>query len=890
MTAILESLEELTSWESYCAFMKERLKQLPEGECTIFLSKKKLDFNEQGKRWKGRAVLIGPKGELVVKKVKKDGVQFFEGTCRAAGKELSIEGIEKAFLKGAALTLKRLRLGYSIAGVGDTGESDDSPDVSEDGQGAAPGSASAPATTDPDMLARRLQALRVQIDRASAVTTPETEAFLKQARARADEAEALIDSDPAKAAARLQEGEQFGSLAVVGVLEGGDPHEGVRIETARQGLLAELADAKKINDPANKVTLETAEKGLDQALVELGKQDYAKAQALLDAVEAQLGLVVEGPEPADDPDLTMLGDWPKYRAFLKAQRKRIPKEGGPAFVSREAQTFSIAGKEFKGHALLFGPKARAAYVALRREGTLFMEGTCKVDGTTLKLGGIKKSLLKGAGRTMVKLRLGLRIVPDGFLPAEDETSDKAQDGATGNKSLDKQVQAIAESLVKLREAIEKQRKAVPGLEKDAKDKRKRADELVASARKASDAGTDKPKDWDDAAHAVSAADAAQFGAKSAAKEATRAENDLREMTERLQRIRDSAEGASQKQAQLKKLKADVAARQLDASIANIDTSDPKAGKLLAEQIEKRFGVKFKLNESKIQGRDADGNQIFKDNAKKVDPKKEAETLKELYLTMSKAPAFPQSHLKKLVVSLRPADSESEGGVYYEDSKSAEITCRRPKESFDYGKQLNSASAFPDGVDPDCRASNNDPVNYFDWATLHEVAHAVDAKHKFMDGRKAQPKYGAWIEYQSNVGPIATLVADHFGKSLSAPDKKKLEAYANKLLKAKPGAGAAPTTPEETSVKGWVDGVRVTKGLWWDGGQSAALAIGNRVYQEGYENWWNSYDLGARKQGIHGYQFRAPGEWFAELYAAYYSDKLKPSHPIVADMARLEAPK
>ena len=85
-------------------------------------------------------------------------------------------------------------------------------------------------------------------------------------------------------------------------------------------------------------------------------------------------------------------------------------------------------------------------------------------------------------------------------------------------------------------------------------------------------------------------------------------------------------------------------------------------------------------------------------------------------------------------------------------------------------------------------------------------------------------------------------------------------------------------------------MRVGKGIWWDGTSCNTLAIGSRVYQEAYDGWWNSYDLAARKQGIHGYQFRARGEWFAELYAAYYSDKLKPSHPFVPDLAKLEVPK
>jgi hypothetical protein len=37
----------------------------------------------------------------------------------------------------------------------------------------------------------------------------------------------------------------------------------------------------------------------------------------------------------------------------------------------------------------------------------------------------------------------------------------------------------------------------------------------------------------------------------------------------------------------------------------------------------------------------------------------------------------------------------------------------------------------------------------------------------------------------------------------------------------------------------------------------------------------------------GYQFRAPGEWFAELYAAYRMDKLQSSHPAVGWLSKLK---
>jgi hypothetical protein len=65
---------------------------------------------------------------------------------------------------------------------------------------------------------------------------------------------------------------------------------------------------------------------------------------------------------------------------------------------------------------------------------------------------------------------------------------------------------------------------------------------------------------------------------------------------------------------------------------------------------------------------------------------------------------------------------------------------------------------------------------------------------------------------------------------------------------------------------------------WNSDVSSRTIGGRRASHQAYEkdiSWWR-YDSGARKSTyVTNYQWRAPGEWFAELYAFSWLKKIEP---------------
>ncbi len=123
-----EELGTLENWAEYRVYCRQRFRKLPKDDKTlepIYISRKKREFDINGKTWKGHAVLAGKKAKNVAKNLKKEGMLFLEGECYADGKEIVASGLPGNALKVAAKTLKMLKLGFTLRSVDGSIEEDD---------------------------------------------------------------------------------------------------------------------------------------------------------------------------------------------------------------------------------------------------------------------------------------------------------------------------------------------------------------------------------------------------------------------------------------------------------------------------------------------------------------------------------------------------------------------------------------------------------------------------------------------------------------------------------------------------------------------------------------------------------------------------------------------
>ncbi len=174
---------------------------------------------------------------------------------------------------------------------------------------------------------------------------------------------------------------------------------------------------------------------------------------------------------------------------------------------------------------------------------------------------------------------------------------------------------------------------------------------------------------------------------------------------------------------------------------------------------------------------------------------------------------------------------------------------------------------------------------FSWNTLHEVGHAVDDKLGYM--KKHGERLAGWKVYGASVGEPAKVIADAFKFDADYVAEYMVSTKGRVLAVPKPkGCSADEWQRRMQECRNFVDRARWGNDPWNSASISAACAIGEHTYVESYEGHWTRYRTAERKYAVSGYQFRAPGEWFSEIYAALCTDRLNSNHPHRAEFAKI----
>jgi hypothetical protein len=243
-------------------------------------------------------------------------------------------------------------------------------------------------------------------------------------------------------------------------------------------------------------------------------------------------------------------------------------------------------------------------------------------------------------------------------------------------------------------------------------------------------------------------------------------------------------------------------------------------------------------------------------------------LDQVYKMFDKVPDadVAQGKLKKLVFQPLNRDGTKNDGAAYGD---AEI------DMGDYGDETW------DYQNPDPTKASPPKPNGFSISTLHELGHSVDDRFKIMDANQAKPGGGGW-----RVETIQSTAQAYIGQFTSGAgraariDDKTLAALVEDSL-----AGKAPGRPDKVSDEDWallkplLRQCASRRNDQWPWG--SPHDIGGRAYHESYAGQWVSYDMAARAKPItvRDYQWRAPGEFFAELYAYGYYNSTPPPNGI-----------
>ena len=231
------------------------------------------------------------------------------------------------------------------------------------------------------------------------------------------------------------------------------------------------------------------------------------------------------------------------------------------------------------------------------------------------------------------------------------------------------------------------------------------------------------------------------------------------------------------------------------------------------------------------------------------------------------------------------DQAAGGAGYYDPSDESAV--------IGYGANLDETGSYGeilDGSGHDVGLGSN--VNLFNTVLRHEIGHAVDAQIGASTGyAHTAENAGKWEEYPSKTAFADAVIAGGGGiGGHGYPDDDAYEKAVRKAIADETDfnvalqrlkdatevpadvAEATATTPGPVLAVFEPGRWAASQNPWYS--QPDRADVGGRLYQESYDGGGSyvSFVKAARAQyGVSSYQWRAPGEWFAEAYACYYSD-------------------
>jgi hypothetical protein len=248
-------------------------------------------------------------------------------------------------------------------------------------------------------------------------------------------------------------------------------------------------------------------------------------------------------------------------------------------------------------------------------------------------------------------------------------------------------------------------------------------------------------------------------------------------------------------------------------------------------------------------------------------------------------ALPPAHVEgnprlwKLVRYKVKKGAQAEG--VYDDTDDKDKEVDQAAIGYDPATLGEADSDFSDEKDPLHGA------NAFNETMRHEVGHAVDAQLGASDTYCIKPEGGTWKHYADDAfeqvaeemvaasGGFISQWPDNDGRTqlikclAKIMQEQKFDDVEGELHKTKPWKKMQANEQQKILQDPAINAIQKNNNSaspWMgDGG----VALGGRVYQESYDKEWNSFAVEARDRKVSKYQFRAPGEWFAEAYAAYY---------------------